>query len=124
MSKDSLQGLITELDKLISACEGNAKNSDSAEKQRFYEGMAIAYTTERMRINGEVDSIELKVIDELYRALSTTSASTQASSIEYTETCSFCRKSKEEVGHLAVGPNVSICSSCLEFGAEVIKSHS
>lgn len=86
--------------------------------------MAIAYTTERMRINGEVDSIELKVIDELYHALSTTSASIKGSIIEYTETCSFCRKSNEEVGPLAVGPNVSICSSCLEFGAEVIKSHS
>lgn len=124
MSKDSLQSLIAELDKLIAACEENAKNSESAERQRFFEGMAIAYTTERMRINGEVDSIELKVIDELYQALSTTSASIQGLSIEYTETCSFCRKSKEEVGHLAVGPNVSICSSCLEFGAEVIKSHS
>ncbi|HEO8418779.1 ClpX C4-type zinc finger protein [Niallia sp. FSL W8-0635] len=123
MSKDSIQSLISELDKLISVCEENAKNSDSAEKQRFYEGMAIAYTTERMRINGEVDSIELKVIDELYSALPSTT-SIKGSIIEYTETCSFCRKSREEVGPLAVGPNVSICSSCLEFGAEVIKSHS
>ncbi|WP_400242142.1 ClpX C4-type zinc finger protein [Niallia sp. JL1B1071] len=124
MSKDSIQSLIAELDKLISACEENAKNSDSAEKQRFYEGMAIAYTTERMRINGEVDSIELKVIDELYSALPTTTTSIKGSSIEYTETCSFCRNSKKKVGSLAVGPNVSICSSCLEFGAKVIKSHS
>jgi hypothetical protein len=30
----------------------------------------------------------------------------------------------KEVGELAMGPGVSICSQCLEFGAEVIKSHS
>ncbi|WP_312024353.1 ClpX C4-type zinc finger protein [Bacillus canaveralius] len=39
---------------------------------------------------------------------------------EHVATCSFCRKSKEEVGELAMGPGVSICIECLEF----IKSHS
>nr|WP_280525619.1 ClpX C4-type zinc finger protein [Neobacillus mesonae] len=39
-------------------------------------------------------------------------------------TCSFCRTSKEDIGELAMGPGDSICSECLEFGTEVIKSYS
>lgn len=79
MTDNSFQDLLAELDQLISVCEEHAKNSDSAEKQRFYEGMAIAYTTQRMRITGEVDAIELKVINELYRSLSTTSSTHRSS---------------------------------------------
>ncbi|MEK4029804.1 ClpX C4-type zinc finger protein [Pseudobacillus sp. FSL P4-0506] len=41
------------------------------------------------------------------------------------DSCSFCLRSKEEkIRKLAIGPGVSICHECLEFGAEVIKSHS
>ncbi|AWI10977.1 MULTISPECIES: ClpX C4-type zinc finger protein [Bacillaceae] len=43
---------------------------------------------------------------------------------KHDESCSFCRRSKEKVGALAMGPSVSICIECIEFGAEVIKSQS
>ncbi|PER08742.1 ClpX C4-type zinc finger protein [Bacillus cereus] len=40
------------------------------------------------------------------------------------ENCSFCLKNKTEVGELALGPGVSICIECLQFGLEVIKVQS
>ncbi|WP_396234622.1 ClpX C4-type zinc finger protein [Caldifermentibacillus hisashii] len=43
---------------------------------------------------------------------------------KHDESCSFCRRSKEKVGALAMGSSVSICIECIEFGAEVIKSQS
>lgn len=43
-----------------------------------------------------------------------------STSIPYRQTCSFCQKSSSEVGALALGPGVSICAGCLEFGKDVI----
>ncbi|EHL78557.1 MULTISPECIES: ClpX C4-type zinc finger protein [Bacillus] len=119
-----IEDVILELEKLSSLCEEKSKSSEQLERQRFYEGMAIAYTTIALKLKGDFDYIETTVIDELYNAVEKTSNPVNLNNTEHIETCSFCLRSKEEVGKLALGPGVSICSECLEFGAEVIKSHS
>ncbi|WP_054954927.1 ClpX C4-type zinc finger protein [Paenibacillus dakarensis] len=119
-----IEDMILELEKLSKLCEEKSKSSDQLERQRFYEGMAIAYTTIAVKLKGDFDYIEPKVIDELYNTLEKTTNQNSISNIEHVATCSFCRRSKEEVGELAIGPGVSICIECLEFGTEVIKSHS
>ena len=119
-----IEDIILELEKLSSLCEEKSKSSDQLERQRFYEGMAIAYTTIAVKLKGDFDYIEPKVIDELYNALEETSNPSSINKTENVTTCSFCRRSKEEVGELAMGPGVSICIECLEFGTEVIKSNS
>ncbi|UQD53474.1 hypothetical protein C0971_16685 [Bacillus methanolicus] len=119
-----IEDVILELEKLSSLCEEKSKSSEQLERQRFYEGMAIAYTTIALKLKGDFDYIETTVIDELYNAVKKTSNPVNLNNTEHNETCSFCCRSKEEVGKLALGPGVSICSECLEFGAEVIKSHS
>lgn len=120
-----IEDVILELEKLSSLCEEKSNDSDQLERQRFYEGMAIAYTTIAVKLKGDFDYIEPEVIDELYNALEKTSNPNNVNiNVESVSTCSFCRRSKEEVGELAMGPGVSICIECLDFGAEVIKSHS
>ena len=120
-----IEDVILELEKLSLLCEEKSQSSKQLERQRFYEGMAIAYTTIAVKLKGGFGYIEPKVIDELYNSLEKTSNSQKSQNIITTEqitTCSFCRRSKEEIGELAMGPGVSICSNCLEFGTEVIKS--
>lgn len=119
-----IEDIILELEKLSSLCEEKSKRSDQLERQRFYEGMAIAYTTIAVKLKGDFDYIEPKVIDELYNAIEKTSNPNIINNTQHVATCSFCRRSKEEVGELAMGPGVSICTECLEFGTEVIKSNS
>ncbi|PAQ13483.1 hypothetical protein CD798_15450 [Bacillaceae bacterium SAOS 7] len=119
-----IEDVILELEKLSSLCEEKVKNSDVLDRQRFYEGMAIAYTTVALKLKGEFDYIEATVIDELYNAVENTLHPKNTQKTEHVEVCSFCRRSKEEVGELAMGPGVSICRECLQFGTEVIRSHS
>jgi len=119
-----IEDIILELEKLSSLCEEKSKSSDQLERQRFYEGMAIAYTTIAVKLKGDFDYIEPKVIDELYNALENTSNLSNTVKTQHSSACSFCQRSKEEVGQLAIGPGVAICSECIEFGSEVIKSQS
>lgn len=119
-----IEDVILELEKLSLLCEEKSKSSEQLERQRFYEGMAIAYTNIAVRLKGEFDYSNSEVIDELYNALEKTSNEKNISNTEKGEVCSFCRRPKEEVGKLATGLGVTICSSCLEFGADIIKSHS
>lgn len=119
-----IEDTILELEKLSSLCDEKSKSSEALERQRFYEGMAIAYTTIAVKLKGDFDYIEPEVIDELYSALEKTSTPNQNRDTEHIDTCSFCRRSKQEIGDLALGPGVSICSECLQFGSEVIKPHS
>lgn len=116
-----IDALISELEKLSSLCEEKSEGSDQLERQRFYEGMAIAYTTIAVTLKEDLDDIEITVIDDLYNAVQKTLNPNNIKKIDDIETCSFCRKNKEEVGKLAIGPGVSICRNCLEFGAELIK---
>lgn len=104
-----IEDVILELEKLSSLCEEKSKSSDPLERQRFYEGMAIAYTTIAAKLKGDFDYIESKVIDELYNALEKTLNPNSINNTEHVTTCSFCRRSKEQVGELAIGPGVSIC---------------
>ncbi|HWJ79884.1 MAG TPA: ClpX C4-type zinc finger protein [Niallia sp.] len=119
-----MDDVILELEKLSFLCEEKSKNNNQLERQRFYEGMAIAYTTIAVYLKEDLDIIEPKVVDELYSALEKTSNPNSISNKNHVTTCSFCHKNKEEVGGLAMGPGVSICCECLEFGAEIIKSYS
>ncbi|MCU9614524.1 ClpX C4-type zinc finger protein [Caldibacillus lycopersici] len=119
-----IEDIILELEKLSELCEEKSKGSDHLERQRFYEGMAIAYTTIAVKLKGDFDYIEPEVIDELYNALEKTSNPNSMNNTAHGATCSFCHKSKEEVGELAIGPGAAICKGCLEFGLEVIKLNS
>ena len=117
-----------ELEQLSSFCEEKSQICNQLESQRFYEGMAIAYKTMAIKLEGDFDYIDPKVIDELYNALEKNSLPNANNHTSYNksahlEICSFCRKSKVDVGMLAMGPGVSICSGCLEFGTEVINAH-
>lgn len=35
--------------------------------------------------------------------------------------CSFCGKDREEVEKIVAGPNVNICSECVDISAEILK---
>lgn len=63
--------------------------------------------------------LELENLSALCEGKSQQSEQTKT---DASETCSFCQRSKEEVGELAMGPGVSICKSCLEFGVEVLNA--
>ncbi|WP_311315971.1 hypothetical protein [Niallia sp. MER 6] len=78
MSEDSQEEFITgakleeimlELEQLSSLCEEKSKSCTLLESQRFYEGMAIAYTTVVIKLKSDFDYIDTKVINELYNAL-------------------------------------------------------
>jgi len=123
-----IDDVILELEKLSSLCEEKSQICNQLESQRFHEGMAIAYKTIAIKLKGDFDYIDPKVIDELYNALERNSLpndnnNTSNNNKARLEICSFCSKSKEEVGMLAMGPGVSICSGCLEFGTEVINAY-
>ncbi|WP_192800092.1 ClpX C4-type zinc finger protein [Priestia endophytica] len=117
-----IEDMILELENLSALCEEKSQQSKEMGKQRFYEGMAVAYTTLIVKLKGEFDYIEPAVIDELYKAMKKTSQQSEQTKTDASETCSFCQRSKEEVGELAMGPGVSICKSCLEFGVEVLNA--
>jgi ClpX C4-type zinc finger len=117
-----IEDLIMELEKLSSLCEEKSKSSEQLERQRFYEGMAVAYTTIIVKLKGDFDYIEPKVIEELYSSLEKTSMPNNQDTTQHPEVCSFCHRSRDEVGELALGPGVAICSECLQFGSEVIKA--
>ena len=118
-----IEDIILELERLGTLCEEKAQNCVLIERQRFYEGMAIAYTTIAVKLKGNFDYIEPKVIDELYDALEKTSSIKTKGTKEQIENCSFCLRSKDEVGNLAFGPGVAICTECLQFSTEVIRSN-
>ena len=50
-----VEDLIKELENLSTLCEGKSEQSAHIERQRFYEGMAIAYTTIAVKLKGEFD---------------------------------------------------------------------
>lgn len=118
---------ILELEQLSSLCEEKSQICNQLASKRFYEGMAIAYKTIAIKLKGGSDHIVPKVIDELYNALEKNSLPNDNNNTSYhnklhLNICSFCNKSKEDVGMLAMGPGVSICGGCLEFGGEVINA--
>ncbi|GAA0360102.1 ClpX C4-type zinc finger protein [Bacillus horti] len=115
---------IIEVERLANLCEQKIKETENTDRQRFYEGMAIAYTTIVLKLKGEFEYIEPKVIDELYSSANKVDFKGGSEAADYTETCSFCKKEKDEVGTLVLGPGVSICPSCLEFGKEVLVDQS
>ncbi|GAB6929307.1 hypothetical protein JCM10914A_32900 [Paenibacillus sp. JCM 10914] len=117
-----IEDTILELEKLSQLCESYMVKSDHTERQRFYEGMAIAYTTVALKLKGEFEYIDQSVIGHLYQAASGNGITASEHGVAHTDSCSFCNRSKDEVGQLALGPGVSICSGCLEFGQQVVQS--
>ncbi|EFU42486.1 hypothetical protein PVOR_09480 [Paenibacillus vortex V453] len=114
-----IEDTILELEKLSLLCESYMDKSESIDRQRFYEGMAIAYTTVALKLKGEFDYIDRDVIGHLYEAAAHNKPQEPSAPV-HTGSCSFCNRSKDEVGPLALGPGVSICGECLEFGKEVM----
>lgn len=124
MDDKSLQGIqledmIAQLEKHSIYCEEKSRNNADMERQRFYEGMAIAYRTMTVTLKNDFEPLDYHVIDALYDALEKTSKPNHTN-----ETCSFCLKNKQQVGPFATGLNVAICGECIQFGADVIQVYS
>ncbi|MFX3632970.1 MAG: ClpX C4-type zinc finger protein [Candidatus Pristimantibacillus sp.] len=122
-----IEDLIISFDELSKQCEEYIKNSETMERQRFYEGMAIAYQTVSLKLKGAFDYLEPNLLDELYKQVETRDMKQElmnhekSSSISSNRICSFCKKDESEVKHLVAGPNVAICDSCLDFGKQVME---
>jgi len=114
-----LENIIGQLENHSAYCEEKSRNNIDLERQRFYEGMAIAYKTMAVTFKNNFEPLDHHVIDALYDALEKTYKPNHSN-----ETCSFCLRNKQEVGPFATGSNVSICSECIQFGADVIQAHS
>ncbi|WNS78895.1 ClpX C4-type zinc finger protein [Domibacillus sp. DTU_2020_1001157_1_SI_ALB_TIR_016] len=109
------------LQMLQQLCEDEAAKSEVPERKSFYEGMALAYSTIEQKVKGHAEYIQPEFIERLFDAMNKVE-NTPSAKHDYTETCSFCEKSRNEVDALALGPGVSICIECLDFGKEVIES--
>lgn len=109
---------IVQLQNLNQWCEEKAAESEEAARKHFYEGMAIAYSTIEQKFKGNDDYLQPAFLEQLFDSIKS------ARSVNHSdpEICSFCQKSSSEVGVMAAGPGVCICSGCLEFGKEVIQS--
>ncbi|RAL25635.1 ClpX C4-type zinc finger protein [Thermoflavimicrobium daqui] len=123
-----IEDIIIELQKLSQLCEEKINKYESLERQRFYEGMSIAYMTISLKLKEEFDYNESdsEVIEQLYIAVENNknNKNNAATTLNHIETCSFCGRHKDEVGELALGPTASICINCLKFGEKVIKANS
>lgn len=78
MDDKSLQGIqledmIAQLEKHSIYCEEKSRNNADMERQRFYEGMAIAYRTMTVTLKNDFEPLDHHVIDALYDALEKTS---------------------------------------------------
>ncbi|BDG35528.1 hypothetical protein [Saccharococcus caldoxylosilyticus] len=100
------------------------ENGEDKEKQRFYEGMAVASKLAAMKLKGEFEYIDEEFIHHVYENMKMLNVAeiddTFSTAQENTnERCSFCLQQKAQ---LARGPFASICEDCLQFGLQVIES--
>jgi hypothetical protein len=77
-----------------------------------------------LKLKGYFDYNEQEIIQQFYTAVTKKENNAALDTFEHVHICSFCGRSKEEAGELALGPGVSICGECLKFGEAVIKSSS
>jgi hypothetical protein len=101
-----------------------AENGEDKERQRFYEGMAVASKLSAMKLKGEFEYIDKTLIHHVYENMKLLSVAERngmsSTAKENTnERCSFCLREKHR---LARGPFASICEDCLQFGLQVIES--
>jgi hypothetical protein len=101
-----------------------AENGEDKERQRFYEGMAVASKLATMKLKGEFECIDEEFIHHVYESMKMLNAveindTLSAAKKNAKERCSFCLHEKN---HLARGPFASICEDCLQFGLQVIES--
>jgi hypothetical protein len=121
--KTWLNSLTTEAIELFSkALMTEAENAGDKERQRFYEGMAVASKLVAMKMKGEFEHINEAFIHHLYenmKALRIREIDNgfSAGREDRKERCSFCLQEKDR---LARGPFASICEDCLQFGLEII----
>lgn len=100
-----------------------AENGEEKERQRFYEGMAVASKLAAMKLKGEFEYIDETLIRHMYENMKMLNVAeindTFATAQEnMNERCSFCLREK---ARLARGPFASICEDCLQFGLQVIE---
>ncbi|GCD82318.1 hypothetical protein [Parageobacillus thermoglucosidasius] len=101
-----------------------AEHDEDKERQRFYEGMAVASKLAAMKCKGEFASIDEILIHHVYenmKMLNMAERNGMSSTAKESanERCSFCFRKKQR---LARGPFASICEDCLQFGLQVIES--
>lgn len=125
-----IEDLIVDLDALVINCEEIARRAGDLGKQRFYEGMAVAYQIMSQKLKGQFEYMDTDVIDHLYKGVEQFSApSTSAQSSfqiqgenggDQMRKCSFCGRGHEEGVRLVPGPGVAICNECVDFARDVI----
>jgi hypothetical protein len=119
-----IEDLIRDLEALTKESEEAIKKTEDVGRQRFFEGMAIAYTTISLKLKGAFDYMGPGLADEFYKAAVRMDIkkelARQVQSMDHVRQCSFCGKEESEAGPLAPGPGVAICGSCLEFGKQVL----
>lgn len=124
-----IEDLIISFDELSKQCEEYIKKSETMERQRFYEGMAIAYQTVALKLKGAFDYLEPNLLDELYKQVETRDMKQELMNqengvpVSNIRICSFCKKDETEVNQLVLGPDVAICDSCLDFGKQVMEEN-
>ncbi|WP_100331325.1 ClpX C4-type zinc finger protein [Bacillus xiapuensis] len=120
--EDEVSKRIAEIERLSHLCEKKVSASASPDKQIFFKGMAMAFTSSALKFKGQFDEKETdeNLIEQFYNAASKTEHLDNRLEDVCKYACSFCGRSKEEAGELALGPAVSICESCLQFGKSVI----
>lgn len=124
-----IEDLIISFDELSKQCEEYIKKSETMERQRFYEGMAIAYQTVSLKLKGAFDYLEPNLLDELYKQVEIRDMRQElmnqenSVSVSNIRICSFCKKDETEVNQLVLGPDVAICDSCLDFGKQVMEEN-
>jgi len=122
-----IEDMIVDIDVMAKACEESIKTTDDPLRQRFFEGMSIAYTTVGLKLKGAFDYIDQKLFDEIYNQVAKTDY--KQALLDYDEQgakqaggCSFCGKSAGEVKQLVPGPGVAICGECLNFAKTVLEA--
>ncbi|NUK29482.1 hypothetical protein HT574_05035 [Parageobacillus sp. VR-IP] len=95
------------------------ENGEDKEKQRFYEGMAVASKLAAMKLKGEFEYIDEEFIHHVYENMAEIDDTFSTAQENTNERCSFCLQQKAQ---LARGPFASIYEDCLQFGLQVIES--
>ncbi|MBP1991108.1 ClpX C4-type zinc finger protein [Paenibacillus eucommiae] len=134
-----IEDMIDYLEAMIQDSEKHIVKTDDPLRQRFFEGMTIAYTMIAMKLKNDFDYKEFtdkNVSEHIYQAViqmdmkeglqaytaeATTGAIAAEINADAARSCSFCSKTEDEVQKLVHGPNVAICNHCLDFGKQLLE---
>lgn len=126
-----IEDLIVDLDLLVGNCEETAIHAGDVGRQRFYEGMAVAYRTVSQKLKGQFEYMETAVLDHVYQGIERFSAPSASPQSQFPmrgerdggqrRECSFCGNAPEGDVRLVPGPGVAICGECVDFAKDIIQ---